>query len=548
MLVHKESGSLLLKVKQPAAIQAVIPRSRPISYLGHNLAVKFGIDEVKVLNNMGIRAPSPILYGYTWPGKFTSLDHQQDTAALLTLHKRAFVLNETGTMKTASALWAADYLMNLGLVHRVLIVAKLSTLERVWLEEIFNVLMHRSAVILHDTLEKRLEKLARPTDFYIINHEGVELVANELRQRKDIDLIIYDEASELRNAGTNKWKAMNALLYPRGIPSHHRFWPMTATPCPNAPTDAWALTKLVNPARAPSHFNAWKRMTMLQVSTYKWVPKKESYAMAYNAMQPAVRYRKQDCLQLPPLVTEERDVPMSKDQVKAYEAMRLRLVLELGGDPSTLVNSPEAARAVIEAGIQAGAITAVNAADKINKLRQILCGAIKHPDTGIYTAIDHKPRLKVLLECIQEATAKVIVVVPFKGILQILEKEVGEHYSCAVLNGDVTPKRRNEIITAFKHNEDPRVLLCHPKVMAHGLNLTEADMTIFYAPIYSNDEFTQVIERFNRPGQTRKMTVIRMGAKAIPLEWSIYAALDNKQAGQMSILDLYDNTLRAVAA
>jgi hypothetical protein len=48
-----------------------------------------------------------------------------------------------------------------------------------------------------------------------------------------------------------------------------------------------------------------------------------------------------------------------------------------------------------------------------------------------------------------------------------------------------------------------------------------------------------VIERFNRPGQTRKMTVIRMGAQAIPLEWSIYKNLDGKQSGQMDILDLY---------
>lgn len=291
---------------------------------------------------------------------------------------------------------------------------------------------------------------------------------------------------------------------------------------------------------------------MLQVSTYKWVPKAESYKMAYNAMQPAVRYRKQDCLQLPPLVTEERAVPLSKEQVKAYEAMRVRLVLELGQGTATVPNTPANAKAVIEQGLNTGTITAVNAADKINKLRQILCGAIKHPDTGIYTPLDHKPRFKVLVECIQEASAKVIVVVPFKGILQVLAKELEDYraahngdvrYSAAVLNGDVTPRLRNEIITNFKHNIEPNILLCHPKVMAHGLNLTEADTTIFYAPIYSNDEFAQVIERFNRPGQTRKMTVIRMGAHGIPLEWSIYAALDGKQHGQMNILDLYRTAL-----
>jgi ERCC4-related helicase len=75
--------------------------------------------------------------------------------------------------------------------------------------------------------------------------------------------------------------------------------------------------------------------------------------------------------------------------------------------------------------------------------------------------------------------------------------------------------------------------------MAHGLNLTEADMLIFYAPIFSNDEAMQVIERFNRPGQTRKMTVIRMAAHK--LEWDIYKMLDGRQQDQASILDLYEH-------
>lgn len=73
--------------------------------------------------------------------------------------------------------------------------------------------------------------------------------------------------------------------------------------------------------------------------------------------------------------------------------------------------------------------------------------------------------------------------------------------------------------------------------MAHGLNLTEADTLIFYAPIYSNDEYQQVIERFNRTGQTRKMTIIRLGGHA--LEWDIYRMVDSKKDTQESILSLY---------
>lgn len=511
MLVHPESKSLLLKVRDLSTITSLIPKHKMVDIQGHNLAVRHGLDEVRVLRNMGVDAPSPILHHYKWPGRYKPFAHQLDTSAMLTLNPRAFVLNETGTGKSKSALWAADYLMSIGVVHKVLIMSKLSTLERVWMEEVFSTLMHRSAVVLHGDKEKRTRRLAADVDFYIINHEGIAVMLKELQARKDIDLIICDEFSEYRNQSTTKFEMLAKLLKPT-----MRFWGMTATPCPNAPTDAYALAKLINPRGIPQYFGQFKRETMLQVTQYKWVPRPGAYDIAYQAMQPAVRYRKADCLDLPPVVTEERECELSAEQKKAYDRMRIDMVAEA------------------KAGVQ---ITAVNAADKINKLRQILLGVVRTGD-GEYAPLDHKPRLNVLLECIQEAAAKVIVVVPFKGILRTLETEVtAAGYSVGVLNGDVSVNERNKIITAFKTSADPHVLLCHPKVMAHGLNLTEADMCIFYGPIYSNDEFQQVVERFNRPGQTRKMTVIRMGV--MKLEFDIYAALDRKQEGQETILDMY---------
>lgn len=515
MIIHQESRSVLLRVRDTRTIEQVIPKHKLGDFgSGHNVAVRHGLDETKILNNMGIKVPSPILTQYKWPGRWKPMAHQTDTAALLTLNRRAFVLNETGTGKTSASLWAADYLMTAGKVRKCLIVSTLSSLERTWLEEIFSTLMHRSVVVLYGDKERRLEKLAQDVDFYIINHDGLAVIQKELRKRTDIDLVIVDEGSVYRNGVENKGKygVLQSILRPES-----RLWLLTATPCPNAPTDAYALAKLVSPSKVPKFFGAFKRQTMTQITQFKWVPKPDAYEAAYNAMQPAVRYRKADCLDLPPVVTEERTCEFSKEQKVAYEAMKRQLVLE----SQTL-----------------GAITAVNAADQINKLRQIALGCIKHPDTATYEEIPHEPRFNLLLECIGLASAKVIVVVPFKGIVYALERQLAPHYSCAIMNGDVTPKRRNEIITAFKHSPDPHVLLCHPKVVAHSLNLTEADMLIFYGPIYSNDEAMQVVERFNRPGQTRKMTVIRMYSNS--MERSIYAMLDGKQQNQQSILSLYN--------
>ena len=512
MLVHTPTKSLLLKVADPFVIRDLLTKSRVVEHSDYNIVVKHTLESTKVLRNLGMDVPAPILSQYNWPGKYKPFAHQRVMSEFLTIHRRAFNLSEPGIGKTASALWAADWLMQAGRVRKVLILSPLSTLDTVWKQDIFDVLMHRSAMIVHGSRDQRHEALAKNVDFYILNHDGVKIdvITEALRRREDIDLIIVDEASMFRNASSQRYKKFLKMLR-----DDQRVWMITGTPCPNAPTDAWALARVVNPSNVPKFFGSFKRMTMMQVSQFKWVPRTDAYTIAYQAMQPAVRFKKSDCLDLPPVVTENRQAQLSKDQRRMFETMKNMMISEASK-------------------IQ---ITAVNAADKINKLRQILCGAVKDPKTDEYITIDHAPRTAVLMEAIEQARAKVIVIVPFKGIIRALAQEVSKSHSVAILNGDVAPKARDKIIRDFKTQPDPHVLLCHPKVMAHGLNLTEADTIIFYAPIYSVDEFQQVIERFNRTGQKNSMTIVRIAAH--PLEWEIYKLIDTRTITQDNILNLY---------
>lgn len=514
MLLHPASQSIFLNHPDPFAVREVLAKSRMLDHPDYNLAVKHTLESTKVLRNMGLDAPAPIRGQYRWPGKYKPFAHQVVMAEFLTLHRRAFNLSEMGAGKTYASLWAADWLMETGRVNKVLVLSPLSTIERVWLQDIFTVLMHRRAVLVHGTKEKRMKALSADVDFYIMNHDGLGIkdVLDHLAKRPDIDLVIVDEASMFRNHQTDKYKALTRLIQPH----ERRLWLMTGTPCPNEPTDAWALAKLVCPERVPKYFGGFKRATMLQISPFKWVPKPDAYTVAYEAMQPAVRFRKADCLDLPPVTNQDRQADLTNEQLKAFADMKSAMVAETKGG---------------------GEITAVNAADKINKIRQILCGSIKDPATDQYITLPHGPRFQVLLDAIEQASAKVIVVAPFKGIIRSLERELAEHYSVGMINGDVSPRQRDKIILDFKIGADPHILLCHPKVASHGLNLTEADTLIFYAPIYSNDEFQQVMERFNRAGQTRKMTIVRMAAH--PVEWQIYKLLEDRRNVQNAILDLY---------
>ena len=154
-----------------------------------NRPVPMSLSTMAHLRRMGIDVPSTIMTRYNWPGRYDPFDHQKVTSEFLTLWNMAIVLNDMGTGKTASALWAADHLKNEGLIRTTLVMAPLSTLHSVWDKEIFTVVPHRSACILHAERGKR-QKLARTSkaDFLLLNHDGLGIVKDILAARGDIDL------------------------------------------------------------------------------------------------------------------------------------------------------------------------------------------------------------------------------------------------------------------------------------------------------------------------------------------------------------------------
>ena len=124
--------------------------------------------------------PSPILKDYNWPGIFRPFDHQKDTASFLSLRKRAFCFNEAGTGKTSAAIWAADYLMNKGLIKRVLVICPLSIMHTAWRTDIFNTAMHRSSAVAYGSSTKRKTIINGDYEFIIINYDGVNIVRDEI--------------------------------------------------------------------------------------------------------------------------------------------------------------------------------------------------------------------------------------------------------------------------------------------------------------------------------------------------------------------------------
>lgn len=554
MLIHKPRKVVILKPRHPEKILTLIPTAKSFVHKGVTLvAVPHRVEETRVLRNIGIKVPSPILYYYDWPRSAEikePFEAQYKTAAFLTYYNRAYCLNGMGSGKTLSDLWAYDYLRKEGFVRSMLVISTLSTLERTWADTVFANFPHLNFVVLHGTKAKRENLLNVPADVYIINHDGVEVIAEQLAAKEEIDIVSVDEIAEAaRNATTDRWKFLNWVIngkaatklqtepvvdklgvqcrdvvgrpmvrskrVPLGKDGKFRMaWGLTGTPTPQKPTDAWAQCRLVTPETVPSYFNAFKAQTMRQTAPFTWVPKEGAQTRVFEVMQPAIRFSREECVDLPPTTYSTRDAPLTVEQHKAYTAMLRKLKAEVEG----------------------GIITAVNEAVKVNKLVQICCG-VAYDQNGGEVSVPCHSRLKVLREIVEEAETKTIVFVPFvSSVRMVAEYLRKEGFSVGVVYGDVSKGERDTIFSEFQRYKDPQVIVAQPAAMSHGLTLTSANTIVWYAPTNRTDTYLQANERIVRPGQKFNTLIVHISGSAV--ENKMYERLRHNQRMQNILLDM----------
>ena len=512
-----ENKALLFKTRNPEKY-GVIPKHKVFEDEdGYKVAVYWGLEEARVLKNLGVKnVPSPIKRNYTWPGRFTPMQHQIETSSFLTLHRRAFVFSEPGTGKTLSALWAADYLMNIGHVRRCLILCPLSIMTSAWLSDLNNSIIHRSAIVAHHTqATRRIEMIQQNYEFVITNYDGLNLVANEINNNGQFDLVIVDEANAYKTVTTKRWKALKSIIHP-----NTHLWMMTGTPASQSPVDAYGLAKLVNPTNVPMFYTGWRDMVMNKVTMYKWAPKPEAKDLVHEALQPAIRFTKDQCLDLPPVITMTREVPLTPQQAKYYNLLKDQMLVQAAGET----------------------ISAVNAAASVSKLLQISCG-VAYTDDKEIVEFDATPRLNVLEEILEETNRKVIVFAMFRSVIDSIYNHLLKHnISVDFINGAVSPTKRSDIIRRFQNEDSPRVLVMQPQATAHGITLTRADTVVFYGPLMSVEQYTQAIARADRKGQdSDKVTVVHI--QGSPIEKKMFKALESKVSDNHLITQMFENEI-----
>ena len=494
----------------------------PSSY---QVVIPYDIPTVETLYAKGIDVEGPITheYDFKWHKLLPAFKHQITTSDFVTKLKSGFVFNEMGTCKTLSLLWATDYLQSKGLINKVLIVCTLSTTWVVWADTLFKSFPHRSFSLIYGSKTKRVKELDKDSDYYIINHDGLKvmsewrtkndrktLVSSLFDKRPDIDMIIVDESAIFRNARTDLYKALDWVAN-KG--PDRKIWLMTGDPMPNKPTDIWSQARLVKKDLFHKSFVRFRHRIMHKISEFKWLPNDDWEKTVYDAIgHYCVRFKRDGCIDLPPIIKEFRQCEMSKEQASAYKTMVDRFVIELQGTT----------------------ISAANEGVKLGKLLQISCGCVYDGEGEIHE-LPCTSKLTTLFEVVRESGNKLIVLTPFKHSIAMLKRNLEKSWSVGVVNGDVSVKKRNEIFYGFQE-EDLQIILAHPKVMAHGLNLTVAHTICWWTPIDNYEIEDQTNKRITRPGQVCKQTIVQLICS--PVEKAVYKRNNNKEKTSGLLLDL----------
>lgn len=462
------------------------------------------------LRRLGWAVPAPIRVFYDWNGH-RPFAHQKEIAAFCTLTPAGFVLADPGLGKTAAVLWAFDWLKRQGVADVMVVVAPLSVLS-VWTNECAQWTPERRAVLVHGTRKKREQVLARPADIYVVNPDGVVVIGESLQAklRDKRWVLVLDETTYYRNPTSDRRRAVRSLV--RACPPAW-MWGLTGTPLPERLEDAFGQVDLFYPGKAGRSLTAFRMRYLVKVGLFNWVPRPGAVDEVAALFDPAVRYARADCLDLPPTMTRSVTVPMGAKQQKVYMALVKHMRANIDNIRST---------------------SAANAAVLLGKLLQVSAGWVKVQD-GSAVQLDNQAQIEWVVDYVKANARKVLIANMFRaGVTGWCTALRAAGIEAAELSGSTPAAERAAIIRRFQTDPTLRVIVLQPQAAAHGITLTEADSVIWTSAPFSNELYTQTNARIVRPGQTARTAIVHL--ITAPVERTVFNAVIRKQKLQEALL------------
>ena len=461
----------------------------------------------------------------TMPIKATLFEHQKQAylfvrQVLCKPHTGAALLMQMGCGKSlvGVAVMGAMYLD--AKINRVLIVAPLSILS-VWEEELerFADFPYTVTVLKGSSAKKRdaLQSAEKGDglQIVIVNYESCWRLEDELLCF-DADLIIADEGHKIKESRTAQSKAMHRL----GDQTSYKLL-LTGTVITNKEIDVFSQYRFLDKSVFGSSFFAF-RNRYFDMTGYgghtpvfkKWMS--EDFLNRLHSI--AFRVTKAECLDLPEIVEEVRNVELEPKAMKLYKQLEKESFAELAGSE----------------------VSVMNVLTKMLRLSQMAGGHLTD-DEGDTTAVSMAKldALSDILDTMLAEDKKLVIMARFvpelNDIQKLLEKK---NIGYASVRGGISD--RAEEIRKFQEDADCCVFIGQIAAAGLGITLTAASTMVFYSLDYSMSNFEQAKARIHRVSQTENCLYIYLIAKNT-IDAKILRSLRDKVDLARTLVDDYRN-------
>lgn len=406
-------------------------------------------------------------------------EHQKQAISIGTLFDSYAFFMETGTGKTLVAIKLMEYWK-----VPAMVVAPLSTIESVWKRE-----FKKWSTLNVVNLRNNIGAIEDVHDVYLINYEQFKKLHKDKRYDipESVQAIVIDESSKLKNPSSQITKTF--LKYKDLI--KHRLC-LTGTPAPNNIMEYWGQMCFINSELLSENYYKFRNTYFFSTGYggYLYKPfKGATEAIINNVAKQAFSVRKEDCLDLPERVYEERSVQMDPVQETLYNNMLRENIIEFEGHTTI----------------------GVNEIAKMMKLRQVTAGFTI--TTEHLPVIISESKIKVLKELIEEIPEEknIIIWCQFHWEIEALKRILGE--KATTLFGGMTQKEKDKSINDFLEGKY-RYFIGHPKSGGMGLNFQSVcNYMVWFSLSYSQEEYSQACDRIYRSGQKNKCTYFILQAK-----------------------------------
>jgi len=404
---------------------------------------------------------------------------------------------EMGTGKTKVAIDNATFLYQQKLIQLVVVIAPNSVYQN-WIKEIETHCPEKDCNIFIHKVDKKFQYLADKLNFYLINVEafshqsGVMILTPILTSLGRHTMVILDESTTIKNREAKRTKAICKL----GIMAEYKRI-LTGSPITKSPLDLYTQCSFLSPSLLGfksflSFRNRYCMMEPIPVANDRviMIPK---YFINLSELEDKLksfsyRVKKEDCLDLPEKIYQQRFVEFTVQQKRIYKQMQ------------------EQAFAIIED----KEVSFANKLTEIIKLHQVCNGFLK-TNEGETVKLDDCPKVKELLKVIEEGDGKFIIwatyIYNIEFICNTLKKIYGNE-SVVSVYGDVSVNNRSIAVNKFQNDSKVKFFVGNPTTGGYGLTLTAASYVIYFSNSYNLEVRQQSEDRAHRIGQRKNVTYV----------------------------------------